>query len=551
MSRKLRNALATGEVVAANADPVTRIEKAAKPKARTAKTKAEAKAEADADTETSESDLEKNDDEEEGEFFTIHKDVSGAIRAARIKAGASEQAAATALGVDLNTYVDFEENGGEMDITGNGIKALAKAFKMPVEDLAAQMLSTPAPVAPALTGAGSATSGDESEPPSDPLDKSAIKAEKRVAKSAQIRVLRVSEHEPNEDLRTMPLEKRKVIAYQRFAKSLFDPRAYARIEKGGIITADMFGPNANIDPVIANTLVNVFVDESALLKEVQTKIMGGKKQNVNVIDVPNQTATRLTSNVWPDNTVGTDPINGSLLLDAEKVHFTWIIDDDTLMTYMGNLPGLEAEVTGAFTRALSNDLLDLGLNATGGAYSGAFLNLNKGWLALARAGGDSGTGGINAATPAGQQISISTGNTGGTAFTTTEGILAAMLAAAYANGNARFFDDTTPFIFGPTDWQAHKQQMTSAHPTFPIPITGLDRQYEGHPVTLTNKLATGNYMLTALQNLVMGIVTGMPGAGGDGISIERFRVPNATRFIATVYVDYGIVNPKAMVVSKA
>ncbi|MDE2470149.1 MAG: hypothetical protein KGL35_15730, partial [Bradyrhizobium sp.] len=99
------------------------------------------------------------------EYVTFHKDVSGAIRAARIAAGASEQQAADALGVDLNDYVDFEENGGELDITAANMKSLAKAFKMPVEELAAQLVATPKPVAPAMSGEGNATSGDQSDPP--------------------------------------------------------------------------------------------------------------------------------------------------------------------------------------------------------------------------------------------------------------------------------------------------------------------------------------------------------------------------------------------------
>jgi hypothetical protein len=159
--------------------------------------------------------------------------------------------------------------------------------------------------------------------------------------------------------------------------------------------------------VLATSLVNLFVDESALLKQMQVKPMAGKKQNVNVLDVPSRSATRLTSNTWPDSSTGTVPLNPSLMLDAEKMQFSWIIDDDTIMTYIGNMPGLENELTGSFTSALQNDILDLGLNGTGGTWSGSFVNLNKGWFQLAIGGPDSGTGGINAATPAGQVLDVS------------------------------------------------------------------------------------------------------------------------------------------------
>jgi transcriptional regulator with XRE-family HTH domain len=550
MSRKTRNALAEGKVIPSNSNPsLVPIEKGAKPKKKAAAKRKPS--DDDEDTGDEDADLEKaEDDEEESEFFEIHKDVSGAIRAARRAAGVSEQAAATALGVDIDTYTEFEDNGGSIDITGEAIAKLAKAFKMKPEELAAQMLSTSPAASPESSDNGTGTSGDQATPPADPVAKAKAagsRQQKALLKSSQIQTIRITEPDQAAELAEMPIEKRKEVVYSRFAKSLFTPDGLKNFKKSGLITADMFGPNSAIDPVLATSLVNLFVDESALLKQMQVKPMAGKKQNVNVLDVPSRSATRLTSNTWPDSSTGTVPLNPSLMLDAEKMQFSWIIDDDTIMTYIGNMPGLENELTGSFTSALQNDILDLGLNGTGGTWSGSFVNLNKGWFQLAIGGPDSGTGGINAATPAGQVLDVSTNG-----YTNLEDTLDAILAAAYnpSNANARFFDDSTPFLVGSYDWQLFKTQMKAAYPNFPIPLAGLNKQFEEHPVVTTNKLAQNYIMFTALRNLVIGIVTGIPGSTGDGFKIERFRVIGATRFVATVYLDYGVVNANAVVLAK-
>ena len=500
------------------------------------------------------------------DIVTFQKDVSGAIRAARIAAGASEQQAADALGVDLNDYVDFEENGGELDITPANFKALAKAFKIPVEELASQLVATPKPVAPGMDGEGNPTSGSQDDPPGanppDAIGKSAFKKRKEVIAleksqlgSTQIRSITIgldARDKANMDLTdgAIPLEKRRQLASKRFVRSLLTvtDAQYADIEKSGLITADMFGPNAAIDPVLANTIINLFVGEDQYLKQVQTKIMTGKKQNVNVMDIPFRSATRLSPNVWPASSVGVDPINRSLQFDADALDFTWVIPNDTLMTYRGLLPQLEAEITGGFVKALSTDIWDLGLNGTTSTYDGStFTTLKQGWINLLINGASEGKE-IDAATPGGQILSI-----GGLSLTTNDDVLDAMLAAAFnpSNGNQRFFSDETPVLMSSYNWQVLKTQLKASHPTFLIPQEGLPKQYESHPINVTNKLDANTFLLTEMSNLVVGIVAGMPGAGGDGISIERFRVPKATRLIATVYLDYGIANSKAAVVTTA
>jgi transcriptional regulator with XRE-family HTH domain len=181
MSRKTRNALAEGKVIPSNSNPsLVPIEKGAKPKKKAAAKRKPS--DDDEDTGDEDADLEKaEDDEEESEFFEIHKDVSGAIRAARRAAGVSEQAAATALGVDIDTYTEFEDNGGSIDITGEAIAKLAKAFKMKPEELAAQMLSTSPAASPESSDNGTGTSGDQATPPADPVAKAkaAARASKR------------------------------------------------------------------------------------------------------------------------------------------------------------------------------------------------------------------------------------------------------------------------------------------------------------------------------------------------------------------------------------
>ncbi len=502
------------------------------------------------------------------EYVTFHKDVSGAIRAARIAAGASEQQAADALGVDLNDYVDFEENGGELDITAANMKSLAKAFKMPVEELAAQLVATPKPVAPAMSGEGNSTSGDQSDPPgsgssTDPtaMGKSTrfgsrVALEKAALPSTQIRSIRIGATGGELDAQALldvsiPIEKRKQEAQRLFVKSLLNvtESEYQSIRKSGLITADMFGPNPTIDPVLANTIINLFVGEDQFLKQVQTKILSGKKQNVNVMDIPFRSATRLDPNVWPASSIGVNPINRSLQMDADPIDFTWIVPDDTLMTYRGNLPQLEAEITGGFVKALATDIWDLGLNGTTATYDGStFTTLKRGWFSLLTSGNEGSRLAIDAATPAGQQISISGGG-----YTTVDETLDAMLSAAFnpTNGNQRFFSQSTPILMSSHNWQLYNTQLKASHPTFLIPQSGLPPTYEGHALNVSNKLADTQILLTEMSNLVVGIVAGMPGAGGDGISVERFRVPKATRMIATVYLDFGIANSKAAVIAVA
>lgn len=504
------------------------------------------------------------------EFITFHKDVSGAFRAARIAANVSEQATADALGLDLNSYVDFEENGGEIDVTGANLKAVAKTFKMPVEDLAAQLLATPKPVAPGMSGEGNTTTGSQADPPGasgDPASvgkstgfrstqKTAIALEKSALGSTQIRSIRVEgmgegtyTHADLLDA-AIPIEKRKQEASRRFAKEFLgiNDRDYAQIKKSGLITADMFGPNPAIDPVLASTIINLYVGEDQYLKQVQTKVLQGKKQNINIMDIPFRLGTRLDPNTWPGSSVGANPINRSIQADAKGIDWTYILPDDTIMTYRGVLPQIEADITGGFVKVFSTDTWDLGLNGTTETFTGPFTTLARGWLALMRSGNEGTRLAIDAAVPAGQQISISGGG-----YTTVSATLDAMLAAAVnpSNGNARFFTDTTPFLMSSYNWQLLKTQLKAANLYLAIERDGFKPNYEGHPILVSNKLGTTDIVLTEMQNLGVGIVAGMPGAGGDGISIEKFRVIKASRFVATLYVDYFVPNSKAAVITNA
>lgn len=469
-----------------------------------------------------------------GALIDVQKDAASVIRAARLNSDISEKAAATALGIEsVEDYVAFETGGAPLEINAAGLKALAKTFKMDAVELAAQVIAGD-PAKPE-GDEPPADPADPVDPPADPVAKAKAKVGKAAAGPSNQIILPPAMLEKFAKLGGAEIEK----AEERTAlfKGLTGIADRVDLRKD-ILTPEMFAPNGVIDPKLGTTLFDLTVAADSLMSKIQTKQMTSLKEEVLVWNVGERTARRYDSGVWPTSGQLTEGLNKSLIMSANKINVQFKIDDRTLMNFKGNLAGLENQVIGAFTKSLARQLLDLGFNGTTDTYADSFLTLGTGWITLIQS-----LAGARAV-PAAQIIDVSTG---ATLLDTPYEVFDEMLKQS-ANGAAKnYITDDTPFIVGTPMWQRHREWIQTRPDALPVLLAGLQKEYSGHPAEVTSLLADNVAILTPLENLVMGIVTGN---GIDGISVERHRVPQATLFVCTVYVDFEVVNPEAIVLAK-
>lgn len=473
-------------------------------------------------------------------LLEVQKGTGDVLRRLRMENDLTEKAMAATLGIDnVDDYVAVEANQAPFAITPAGINALAKKVKKDAVELAVELLAGDASASDGSSDPGNGN-GDQGNRPNPNDPPAAIKSkvgkpekEKSFAGSGQVHVIPAEVLKKLEGAAEVSLEKAERRADLIKGLLLLDDKVDLRKD---LITPEMISQGGTLTPERATALIDLVVEQDEFLRAIQVRQMAAISQEVLVWDVTSRTARTLAPG-WPSTANGTEGLNRSLKLSANKMNLQFIIDDRTLVNFKANLPALESFIMQGFVKSFKSQLLDLAVNGTADGDGSAFLTIAKGWVQ--RIQDNAG----NRATPAAQIIDVSDG---AAALDTMQEIFDAVHQAGVDN-NPAYFGDDVPFVVGPTDWQRHKETLATRPDAMALIVSGLEKKYQGHPVSVVPFMPTNTVIHTPLQNLVMGIVGG---SGVDSISIERSRMPQATLFTVTVYCCFDVVNPNAVVLAK-
>jgi hypothetical protein len=489
-------------------------------------------------------------------WYSLAKDTGAVIKSMRIAANVPEGDIAKALGVDLEKYMAFEDGSGAgLEITTEGLKALAKAIKQDPVAIATQLIAqsgtTNTGGATGTVGAG----GDQSTPPqgtTPPAEtpKNAAGATTgplaRISKSGlesgQVEiangvVLQKGYAVPRDFEAEQKLIKRRAIS------EFLGFKDETKLQKG-LVAATDFDPLSTLTPSMASTIFQTIVDESALLKRFQTRYMQSTRQNVLVNDVAQRILARYPSATWPDVATGTQSINKSLTMTAQKMNCYFVIPDDTVVNFANNVPGFEAQVMSGFTMTLGNNVLDLSLNGIQDSNNPAettFTHLGESFktVALLATGGNS--------VPSGQIInSAVTPGTPSIHKPLTQ-IVDEMLFGLTTT-NPRYYAEDLPIIISAADFEAYERAIVSGNQyAVQILVEGAKKMYRGHELITTSFQPSGTMLMGSLLNYILGLVNGA--TNDQGFTVERFRQPQGTLYFCTFYVDFEVINKPALTIA--
>ncbi len=466
-----------------------------------------------------------------GEYFAITKDAAAAIEAVRFEQGVSEKAVAEALGVNPDDYLSFVETGKGLEISAAGIKAVAKLFKMTVEDLAAKMVTgDPEPDA-------SPAAGDSTNPGTEPGQVDPTKAKTGAAsidkstpalKSGQIRIV-----EPADRLATdieksgtpeqkLALLKMKVVGIR---KDITDVR------KDDILPSD-FAPSGILQPEFSRDVINLIPTGDTFLSSISRHTLGSKKQSVPIDDLHGRNFKRLPVGFAATGANRSKGTTTFLNFDCNQIDIEVMIRNDAIAYHLNDRASLENEIFNNIINACRNDLKDLAINGTLDSTDEEELvwtELGIGFLKLA-----------DTLCPAGQKIAVGADPVQTTFKKLREGQL---------NTNERFYSEDQVLLCGHVDFSNYVNDLNARTDGLTTIIGSQEvlRNYNGHKIIPTTYMTSKNMLFTKLDNLALAIV----GSAAEGVNVGRFVVPGGILYRITMYVDFGIKNPKACAVAKA
>lgn len=162
--------------------------------------------------------------------------------------------------------------------------------------------------------------------------------------------------------------------------------AYA---KGLIGPADI-AVGGRLLPEQAGKLISLVFGNDFLASITNTKMQRLEYEG-QVVDVPRRSLCRVPQGKEPDDDDKSDVNEFGYTLKAESAQLFVDLTNDFLLNNQDN-PNLPSDLEAMFVTRISGELVDLAWNGTGNAADGAFLKLNKGFIALLAesiaAGGD-------------------------------------------------------------------------------------------------------------------------------------------------------------------
>lgn len=292
------------------------------------------------------------------------------------------------------------------------------------------------------------------------------------------------------------------------------------------VTPESASVGGALRPEAANSFIDAVVDQSGLLKRVTVHRMNRLTSDVSVIDIAARVLKRVAEGSEPaaGDHPGVSNLGKTLLALPmqlfQSVPFSTLSDN-------ANVPGYEEQLAAMFAKKFGNEIEDLALNGTDDDYTGsAFLELNKGWIALAKAA----AGSDNASTRA-----VDVGTLG------TTSTYAAALTAVIAAQDARF-DPTSALVISPADYRGIVQAVGGTTGGIQYLVQGNVPSFLGKEIVVSPFVPTGTVLYTPLSNLVWGICR----------DIERYREVRGTKrcvdYTFNIACDFAIAINRACVV---
>lgn len=498
--------------------------------------------------------------------FFITKSNSAALKSWRRASKVSEQDMADALGISLDEYLLIEDGQAEATFTGDTLKAIAKLAKADPLEFAAMLASgTPADATPATPDAGAGGTSDNTIPQGGTVpaaksddetgdDKTKVikqttmPEDKSKARSTQVKTVAVED-----TTRPIVAKDTREQLYARqgaVAKSFagFTDEGVKLLQKG-IIGSTSIAPASTLLPAQAKDVISLVRDQdpSGFLKRISFEPMSKINSPVLVADVASRIIVRRAPGAWPVDAENNGLINKSIVMTGKKCNAQFMIDNETLMEWKDDVPGLEAKIYGMFIQTLRNNILDLafnGLTDSSAATETSFTALGIGWHKLL----------LDKLTAAGltsQIIDISDDAANlQSGSTNLSSKIWAKMFKGIASGNQKFFPRAeTAIITGTTDIDQFEEELTARTDGASFIINGSkDMTFRRRKLEEIPFLASGYNIYTQLSNLILGMVTGSGMEGG--ITVQRLEVAQALQYIITFYVDMEVISEAAAIISK-
>ena len=274
-------------------------------------------------------------------------------------------------------------------------------------------------------------------------------------------------------LKSGPYAGQKMIDLVALAKGLIGPNDLAN---GG-----------EMSPQAASRLISM-VFKDAFLEKITTERMTRLERDVDVLDIARRQLVRVAQGAEPnaDQTPGASEFG--CVLRALSVQLFPTLKLDFLRANKDN-PNLPKMVEDGFATRLQTDLVDLAFNGVGDTGEGAtpeakFLNLNKGWVQIAKDAANTTKKDIDPAVDT---------------WTVT---LAEIMDAADTRYRAN-----SVFVMNEADADAYGREL-GAHVTgTALRADSPLRRFEGKPIEAHPLMPKGHVLFTPLKNLVFGIHT--------------------------------------------
>jgi hypothetical protein len=290
------------------------------------------------------------------------------------------------------------------------------------------------------------------------------------------------------------------------------------------VTPETASVGGALRPEAANSFIDAVVDQSGLLKRVTLHRMNRLTSDISVMDIANRVLKRVAEGTAPSAGDLPGVSNYGKTLLALPMQLFQSIPFSTLSDN-ANIPGYETSLATMFAKKFANEIEDLALNGTDDDYSGsAFLELNKGWIALAKAAAGSGDNHTRA-------VDV---NTLGDDYT---GKLKTVMDAQDAR-----FDAQSVLLMASADYRGLVEDFASEPGGIAFAVSGMVPTFMGKEIVVSPYMPSGTVLYTPLTNLVYGICR----------DIERYREVSGTKrcvdYTFNIACDFAIAVNRACVV---
>lgn len=290
------------------------------------------------------------------------------------------------------------------------------------------------------------------------------------------------------------------------------------------VTPESASVGGALRPEAANSFIDAVVDQSGLLKQVTLHRMNRLTSDISVLDIASRVLKRVAEGTEPSagDKPGVSNLGKTLLALPmqlfQSIPFSTLSDN-------ANVAGFEEQLAAMFARKFANELEDLALNGTDDDYTGsAFLELNKGWIALAKAAAGSGDD-----------------NTRAYDVNTLSDDYTGKLKALMDLQDARF-DAQSTLIMGPVDYRGLVEDFAAEPGGIGFAVSGNVPTFMGKSLVISPYMPAGTVLYTPLSNLVWGICR----------DIERYREVKGTKrcvdYTFNIACDFAIAIHRACVV---